>query len=256
MDPRDRLVVALDVGGLPEATKLVDRLGDQVWWYKVGLELYAASGPEAVKMLKERNKRVFLDLKLHDIPNTVARAAGELARLGVDIIDLHVAAGEEAMRRAAEAVRSVGPAHGGKPLRGGEPVQAAGPEGAGPVLLGVTVLTSTAVDAEGQPLSPEALAAEVARRALAARAAGLDGVVCPARAAETVHARLGAGFHLLVPGIRPAGAAKGDQHWVATPATALAAGARWLVVGRPIHAADDPAASAASICEQIQAAMV
>ena len=238
MDPRDHLIVALDVGGLPQATKLVDQLGERVQWYKVGLELYAASGPEAVKMLKERNKRVFLDLKLHDIPNTVARAAGELARLGVDIIDLHVAAGDEAMRLAAETVRK------------------AAPSGIRPVLLGVTILTSTAVDASGQPLSPDALIEEVTRRALAAKAGGLDGVVCPARAAEAVHARLGDGFDLLVPGIRPAGTQKGDQHWVATPATALAAGARWLVVGRPIHGADDPAASAASICEQIQAAMV
>jgi orotidine-5'-phosphate decarboxylase len=238
MDPREHLIVALDVGGLSRATALVDRLGEEVLWYKVGLELYAASGPEAVRMLKERGKRVFLDLKLHDIPNTVSRAAAELARLGVDIIDVHVAAGDEAMAGAADAVRE------------------AAPVGTSPVLLGVTILTSTAVDAAGRPLTPDALIEEVSRRALAAQAAGLDGVVCPSRAAEAVHRRCAEGFGLLVPGIRPAGAERGDQHWVATPASALAAGARWLVVGRPIHGSEDPVGAAASICAEIRAAIV
>lgn len=238
MDPREHLIVALDVGGLSAAEALVDGLGDEVLWYKVGLELYAASGPAAVRMLKDRGKRVFIDLKLHDIPNTVARASAQLAELGVDIIDLHVAAGSEAMTRAAEAVRETCPGEGR------------------PTLLGVTVLTSTAVDAAGQPLSPEGLIEEVTRRALAAKEAGLDGVVCPARAAESVKACCPDDFALLVPGIRPAGADKGDQHWVATPEWALKAGARWLVVGRPVHGAPDPRAAAAALCGQIAAAIV
>jgi orotidine-5'-phosphate decarboxylase len=232
--PSDRLNVALDVGGLDEARALVDRLGETVRWYKVGLELFAAAGPQAVAMLKQRGKNVFLDLKLHDIPNTVGRAAVQLASLGVDIVDLHVAAGPEAMQRTAADLNKLGRQR--------------------PVVLGVTVLTSTARDAQGEALTAEALIAEVTRRAGEARAAGLDGVVCPAAAATAVRSACGAGFSLLVPGIRPAGSAPGDQRWVATPAAAVAAGARWIVVGRPISAAVDPGAAAQRILDELAGA--
>jgi orotidine-5'-phosphate decarboxylase len=235
-DPRDALVVALDVGGLDQATALVDRLGEDVWWYKVGLELFVAAGPEAVRVLKGRGKRVFLDLKLHDIPNTVSRAAAQLVDLGADLLDLHVSAGSEAMSMAAASVK----------LACGD-----GPR---PKLIGVTVLTSAGSLKPGdQPLAPEELVREVARRALAAREAGLDGVVCPAGAMDEVRRQCGNDFLMLVPGIRPLGSARGDQRWVATPGEAMAAGARWIVVGRPIHATEDPPAAAREILAEMAA---
>ncbi len=229
-DPRDALVVALDVGGLDAAREMVDRLGERIRWFKVGLELYSAAGPAAIAMLKEREKRIFLDLKLHDIPNTVSRAAIRLAELGVDIIDLHTVVGAEAMAQTARAVKEARP----------------GPER--PVLLGVTVLTSTA------GLSPDELVSEAVRRASEAQEAGLDGVVAPAPAAPHIRRQCGDGFSLLVPGIRPEGSARGDQRWIASPAAARAAGARWLVVGRPITGAPDPAAAATAILTEIEAA--
>ncbi len=237
-DPRDMLVVALDVGGLDEAATLVDRLGDDVLWYKVGLELYAAAGPEAVRFLKARGRRVFLDLKLHDIPNTVSRTVMQLATLGADLLDLHVAAGPEAMSQAAAAVKI-----------------ACG-DGPRPWLIGVTVLTSAgSLGPGGQALTPEALAGEVAERAMAAREAGLDGVVCPAPALDEVGRRCGPEFLTLVPGIRPLGSARGDQRWVATPGEAVARGARWIVVGRPIHATDDPRGAAREVLAEIAAGL-
>ncbi len=235
-DPRETLVVALDVGGLAAATEFVDRLGETVLWYKVGLELYSAAGPEAVAMLKQRGKRVFLDLKLHDIPNTVARAVQQLAHLGVDIVDMHVTAGAEAISRAAETLR-----------------ESAG-EGPRPRLLGVTVLTSAARGLGRAELTRDALVAEATRRATEGQAAGLDGVVCPAAAAASIRAACGAEFALLVPGIRPQGSETGDQRWVATPRAAIRSGARWLVVGRPITEAPDPTRAAADILEEIRAA--
>lgn len=235
---RDRLVVALDVGGREAAEELVDKLGDDILWYKVGLELYAAAGPGAVTMLKRRGKRVFLDLKLHDIPNTVMRAAVQIASLGVDIIDLHIAAGEEAIRQTAAALQESTAAE------------------AKPTLLGVTVLTSATNLGPGQePLSPEALAQEVTQRALLGQRAGLDGVVCPAPAAREVRSQCGEEFKLLMPGIRPRGSARGDQRWIATPEGAIGVGARWLVVGRPITAAPEPVEAAREILREIEAAL-
>jgi orotidine-5'-phosphate decarboxylase len=235
-DPREHLIVALDLPGLTEARALVARLGSDVLWYKIGLELFTAAGPEAVRAVKGEGKRVFLDLKLHDIPNTVARAVARGAALGADLVDMHVSAGEEAMRAAAAALRE-------------------GPDPVACRILGVTVLTSAKrLDATG-PLSAEALVEEVVRRAEAARAAGLDGVVCPATATAAVRERCGPDFALLNPGIRPAGAALQDQQWVGTPGAALRAGARWLVVGRPVTAAPDPVAAARELLDQVRAAV-
>jgi len=231
----DRLVIALDVPDLREALALAARIGPEVLWYKVGLELFSAAGPEAVRALVGEGRRVFLDLKLHDIPTTVARAARQGARLGAELIDLHTAAGEEAMRAAALAVREAEPEEGKRPK-----------------LLGVTVLTSAQrLDPGADRLDPAGLVRAAAARAEAARAAGLDGVVAPAAALEEIRARCGAGFPVLTPGIRPAGAARADQRWTATPAEALRAGARWLVVGRPVTGAPEPARAAAAILEEI-----
>jgi orotidine-5'-phosphate decarboxylase len=238
MEPRDRLVIALDYESLERAEALVTRLGPDVLWYKVGLELFTAAGPEAVRVLKRAGKRVFLDLKLHDIPSTVARAALRGAQLGADVIDLHVSAGSEAMRAAVAAVR-----------------ECAG-EAERPRLLGITVLTSAKCmpDSDGAPLAVDALVREVAARAQLAAEAGLDGVVCPVPAAQEVRRRCGEQFLLLTPGIRPAGSEPGDQQWVATPQAALRFGARWMVVGRPITGAPDPRDAALAILEEIRAA--
>ena len=233
----DRLVIALDYPGLAEALAFVRRAGPAVLWYKVGLELFTAAGPEAVRALTGEGKRVFLDLKLHDIPNTVARAARQAAVLGADLLDVHVAAGEEAMRAAVSAVREAAPA------------------GRAPLLLGVTVLTSAQrVDAGGEPLDPAGLVTAVVERAQRAQAAGLDGVVAPAAAIAEIGRSCGPGFPILTPGIRPAGAARGDQRWTATPGEALRAGARWIVVGRPITAAADPAGAAGEILAELDRA--
>lgn len=241
LSARDRLVVALDFEDLPRALSLVERLGEEVLWYKVGLELFTVAGPEAVRALRAAGKRVFLDLKFHDIPNTVTRAVLRGASLGADLINLHVVAGEEALRAARRALEE---AHGE----------------ARPRLLGVTVLTSAkrleerGGQPEGAALAEEALVAEVVRRARLAAEAGLDGVVCPVPAAPEVRRACGAEFLLLTPGIRPAGSARGDQQWIATPRIALESGARWLVVGRPISGAPDPRAAALEVLAEIAAA--
>lgn len=235
--PREQLIVALDVPGLDEARALVDRLGDDVLWYKVGLELFSAAGPAALTALKHSGKRVFLDLKLHDIPNTVARAVARLAGLGADLLDLHTAAGSAAMEAAARALREACPAQ---------------PRA---LLIGVTVLTSTRqLEGASGPAGAEAVIAEAVSRARAAQEAGLDGVVAPAVALEQIRRRCGESFGVLTPGIRPAGAAVQDQRWVVTPASALADGARWIVVGRPITAAADPPGAARAILEEMATA--
>ena len=232
---KDRLVIALDYPNLADALALVKRAGPEVLWYKVGLELFTVAGTEAVRALTGEGKRVFLDLKLHDIPNTVARAAARAASLGVSLIDLHIAAGEEAMRMAAGAVRDAVPA------------------GEAPLLLGVTVLTSAKRADSGAEMDADALMAEVAARALRAKQCGLGGVVAPVTALPAIQS-LCPGFPVLTPGIRPAGAAKGDQQWTATPAQAVRAGARWLVVGRPITGAPDPAQAAREILAEMDEA--
>jgi len=238
MDPRERLVVALDLPDMKAAQALVGSLGAEVLWYKVGLELFGAVGPESVSWLKREGKRVFLDLKLHDIPNTVARAVTRLAHTGADLVDLHVAAGPEAMALAARAR---------------DEISAAAPR---PLLLGVTVLTSTKTRRDHAPLTDAEVRGEAVERARDAQAAGLDGVVAPAVAVGEIHAVCGREFPVLVPGIRPAGVAAGDQRWTATPLEAVEAGARWIVVGRAITAALDPPGAARAIRAQMLAARV
>jgi orotidine-5'-phosphate decarboxylase len=213
--PRERLIVALDRPDLDRALAIVDHLDDRVRFYKVGLTLYTAAGHAAVEALVERGKRVFLDLKLHDIPVQVAGAVTAARGLGATLLTLHTAGGAAMLEAAAEAAR-----------------------GSDLALLGVTVLTS-------QTAEP----GEVERRARLAVASGLDGVVCSPLEVATLRAALGHEPLVVTPGIRPARAAVADEDQVrvATPEAALAAGASHLVVGRPITGAAEPRDAADAI---------
>lgn len=229
------LIVALDRPDAAGALDLVDRLDADVDLFKVGLELYTRAGAHVVEELQRREKRVFLDLKLHDIPNTVAATVRAAADMGVEIVTVHVGGGTAMMHAAREA---------------------AGEDG--PRVVGVTVLTSLSADDVQQAWGRElhSLREEVARLAGLAAEAGLHGVVASALEAETLRRRHGADFTLVTPGIRPDGSPPDDQNRTATPAAAVRAGSDYLVVGRPIHAADDPAAAARSILRSMRPAAV
>jgi orotidine-5'-phosphate decarboxylase len=238
-DPLDRLIVALDFPSVDAAMDLVDKLQGTCRWFKVGMELYYAAGNSIVGRLRERGLDVFLDLKLHDIPNTVAGAVRTVASTGASLLTIHAGGGERMMRVAAEA--------------------AGGPEA--PKLLAVTVLTSmdaaelSAVGVCDLPDSSGLVQSQVLRLARLARSAGIDGLVCSAAELGAVREVMGSAALLVVPGIRPAGADVGDQSRVATPAEAIASGASMLVVGRPITRAADPASAAAGILAEIRSAM-
>lgn len=220
-----RLIVALDFADAAAALACADQLAGSVSWFKVGLELYLAAGDRIVRDLKQRGHSVFLDLKLHDIPNTAASAVRSLSQLQPDMLTLHAAGGRAMLNAASEAARSL-------------------PHP--PRLLAVTVLTSmdTAALAEtGVPGSP---VEQVLRLARLAAECGIEGMVCSPAEAAALRSALPKAL-LVTPGIRPAGADAGDQKRIATPQFALAAGASMLVIGRPITAAADPKAAAQAI---------
>jgi len=233
-DPKDRLAVALDFPDARQALALVDSLGETCRWFKVGMELYYAVGNSFVQNLRDRGFNVFLDLKLHDIPNTVAGAVRSATQAGASLLTVHAGGGPAMLAAAAEAATAPG----------------------SPRLLAVTVLTSMdakeliSVGISGTP------AEQVLRLAKLAKAAGIDGMVCSAEEVSLLRAQLGPETMLVVPGIRPAGAATEDQKRVATPATAIIQGASMLVVGRPITQAADPAATAQAILKEIAQATV
>lgn len=235
----DRLIAALDVHTRSEAEVLVQRLGESVGYYKVGMELFYALGGDMVLWLKNEGKRVFLDLKLHDIPNTVGNGLCSLLRLRPDILNVHTAGGLRMMKAAAEALHREAEAQG-IPC---------------PKLIGVTVLTS--MDAEDwRGLGHTGTIADaVLRRAQLAQEAGLDGVV--ASPAETLEIRRTCGddFLIVTPGIRPAGVGNDDQRRVMTPAGAIRAGASQIVVGRAISGAPDPRAAAELILKEMEEAL-
>jgi orotidine-5'-phosphate decarboxylase len=223
--PRERLIVALDLSSVEAAEAMVTRLGDAVSFYKIGYQLAYAGGLAYAQKLAGSGKRTFLDLKLHDIGNTVAQGVKSVARLGATFLTVH--AYPQTMQAAVEA------REGG--LR----------------ILAVTVLTSyddSDLKAAGYDTSVKTL---VAARAEQARVLGVDGLVCSPEEAATVRPIAGAGMVLVTPGIRPAQAAAGDQKRIMTPAAAIAAGADYLVVGRPIVAAIDPRAAAEAIVAEI-----
>jgi orotidine-5'-phosphate decarboxylase len=230
-DPRERLIVALDVSSAAAAQKIVAAVGDSASTYKVGMQLYTAEGPQMVRDLVASGRRVFLDLKYHDIPNTVGSAISEAAKLGISMLTVHASGSDKMLRAAVDAAK-------------------ARPE---LMVLAVTVLTSMgASDLEtiGLPGSVENNVVHLAHLALKN---GCQGVVASAREAAAVRANLGNDFAIVTPGVRPAGAQVADQVRVVTPAEAIAAGATHIVVGRPITEASDPAAEAKSILSQISA---
>ncbi len=234
----DRVVVALDCSA-ERACELVDELGEGLVWVKVGMELFYAAGAPLVRRLKERGLKVFLDLKLHDIPNTVASAARVLAGLGADMLTVH-ATGGPAMVAAARAALDEGAAAVGL-----EP----------PKLLAVTVLTSMDQGQLARVGVDRPVAAQADLLARMARGGGADGVVCSALEAAAMHGALDADALVVTPGIRPAGASAGDQSRVATPASAIAAGATHLVVGRPVTRAQDPRAAFAAVAAEVAGAL-
>ncbi|UWZ82493.1 orotidine-5'-phosphate decarboxylase [Occallatibacter riparius] len=231
---RQRLIVALDVPDARAASVLVDRLDDTCTWFKVGLELFVAAGPAVLEPILRRGYSVFLDLKLHDIPNTVAAAVRSAASLGAKMLTVHAGGGPVMLTAAQEAASAFTN---------------------GPQLLAVTVLTSMdemqlkAVGAERSPAEQVALLARMGMDS------GICGFVCSPQEVGALRSMTGPEGTLVIPGIRPAGGAVGDQKRIATPADALRSGASYLVVGRPITQAPDPAAAAEAILAEMAAVL-
>ena len=235
--PAQRIITALDVENRIQALELVGKL-NQAALFKVGLELFTAEGPALLRDIQALGKGVFLDLKLHDIPNTVGEAVRSGVRCGARMMTIHASGGRAMMARASETA--------------GEEAEKRGlPK---PILLGVTILTSLQSDDLASIGMIADTSGQVLRLAALARASGLSGVVCSAREIEIVRKEVGPGFLIVTPGIRPAGAAVQDQKRVMTPALAVAKGSDYLVVGRPITQAASPAEAFAAIVREIEAA--
>lgn len=229
-DSRQRLIVALDVSTAAAAKKIVAAVGDSAFCYKVGMQLYTAEGPEVVRDLVASGRKVFLDLKYHDIPNTVGAAVHEAARLGVSMLTVHASGGAKMLQAAVEAGRA------SPDLK----------------ILAVTVLTSL-----GAPDLPTIgisgpIQDHVLRLGRLALGSGCQGIVASAQEAKALRQELGDRFTIVTPGVRPAGDSVGDQARVVTPAEAFAAGASHIVVGRPITEAPDPGAKAREVIRQIE----
>ena len=235
-NPGARLIIALDFAELPPALALAKEIGPRVGMVKVGLELFNSAGPGAIAALRELGFRVFYDSKFHDIPNTVAGAAAAAGRLGVTMLNVHALGGRAAMEAAREgACRGASEAGFGRPL-----------------VIAVTILTSLQEsDLREQVGLPESPREAALRLAAGAREAGLDGVVCSVEEVRDVKRACGREFLAVTPGIRPTWAAAGDQARLATPDRALAVGADYLVIGRPITRAAEPGEALARILEEI-----
>ena len=230
LDTRSRLIVALDVSSAADAQRIVQQLGDSAQIFKVGKQLFTAEGPQLVRDLVASGRKVFLDLKFHDIPNTVSGAVTEAAKLGVSMLTVHGSGGSKMLKSAAEASAL---------------------SMSKPLVLAVTVLTSLS-DADLAELSVAVdVKTQVLRLAKLAVKAGCGGVVASAQEARQLRDELGTGFAIVTPGVRPTGASVGDQARVVTPAEAIRAGATHIVVGRPITEASDPRKAAREIVEQL-----
>lgn len=225
---KSRLIAAIDTPDLPRARTLATALGSEVGLLKLGLEFFVANGPEPVRAMAAAGPKIFLDLKLHDIPNTVAGAVRAACRVSPAMLTLHAAGGAPMLKAARNAAEAAGGA-------------------ARPMLLAVTVLTSIDAATLAATGAGSDVAAQVLRLARLAQASGMDGLVCSPAEARLIRDTLGDALALVVPGIRPAGSDAGDQARIATPAQAVADGADWIVVGRPITEAPDPPAAARAI---------
>ncbi|MBD1998967.1 orotidine-5'-phosphate decarboxylase [Leptolyngbya sp. FACHB-541] len=235
MSPADRIIVPLDVSSEREAIALIDRL-PQVSFWKVGLELFVSSGSGILTVLKERQKQIFLDLKFHDIPNTVAGACRAAASYGVDLVTIHATAGSEALKAAQAAALEGAIAASHTP----------------PKLVAITVLTSLNLRSLAFELKiPLELTDYALQMALLAQESGLAGAVCSPQEVEQLRQTCGDRFLLVCPGVRPTWAEAGDQRRSLTPAAALKAGANYLVIGRPITAAEDPVIAFERICDEL-----
>jgi orotidine-5'-phosphate decarboxylase len=238
LTPRERLIVALDFPSADVALAFVEKMGDALSYYKVGLELFTAAGPDIVKRLKAVGKSVFLDLKFHDIPNTVAGAVERAVASGADMFNVHTLGGMAMMRSAADAAARAAKERGCTP----------------PTVLGVTVLTSldaTALEQEVGLSLGGGVGEFVVAKSMQAKEAGLGGVVASPREAADIRAACGAEFHIVTPGVRPAWAGAQDQKRIATPREAIDAGADRIVVGRPITRAENPVEAAERILVEL-----
>jgi orotidine-5'-phosphate decarboxylase len=235
MQAKDQLIVALDLPSAAQARRLVYAIGEAATTYKIGKQLFTAEGPQFVRELVSSGRKVFLDLKFHDIPNTVASAVKAAAELRVSMLTVHASGGGKMLRAAVDA--------------------AVGSQNQ-PLILAVTVLTSLS-DSDLQEVGVAGnVLSQVLRLGALARSAGLVGVVASAKEASELRREMGEGFAIVTPGVRPAGSAAGDQARVVTPKDAIAAGATHLVVGRPILEAPDPAKAADAIVAEIEAAQM
>jgi orotidine-5'-phosphate decarboxylase len=229
---KSRLIAAIDTPDLARAGTLANALHHEVGLLKLGLEFFVANGPEAVRAIAAIGPKVFLDLKLHDIPNTVAGAVRAACRVSPAMLTLHAAGGARMLEAARDAAEAAGGA-------------------ARPMLLAVTVLTSIDAAQLAATGAGGDVAAQVLRLARLAQESGMDGLVCSPAELPLIRDALGDALALVVPGIRPAGSAAGDQARIATPRQAVADGADWIVVGRPITEAPDPAAAARAIAASL-----
>lgn len=232
----ERIIAALDVRSMEEVKKLVEGLGNTISFYKVGMELFYAVGPQVIKYLKDNGKKVFLDLKLHDIPNTAAEGLVSLMKLGVDIFNVHASGGLTMMTKAANRVKE----------------EAAQLGITAPKLIAITVLTSINEDDWAGLGMNTPIDKQVLRLAKLTQQAGLDGVVASPREAKAIRELCGSDFMIITPGVRPQGAKKDDQSRIATPKQALLNGASQLVIGRPIYQAAEPLKAAQHIIAEIK----
>jgi orotidine-5'-phosphate decarboxylase len=236
----DKIIVPLDVADLESAIALVDKL-PQVTFWKVGLELFTSTGPTILEILKSRQKRIFLDLKFHDIPNTVAGACRAAASYGVDLLTIHATNGKDALKAAVEAVQIGAEKAGTKP----------------PKLIAITLLTSISTRQLAFELKiPLELPEFALQMALLAQESGLDGAVCSPQEVGQLRESCGNDFLLVCPGVRPTWAEKGDQKRSLSPSQAIKAGADYLVIGRPITAAADPVLAWQKITEELSSEII
>jgi orotidine-5'-phosphate decarboxylase len=234
----DRIIFALDVGDMDSARAWVSRLKGLVGWFKVGLELYTAAGPQVVALVKDSGIRCFLDLKFHDIPNTVAGAVRSAVRTGADMMTVHLSGGRAMIAAAMKAAREESLAMGAQT----------------PKVVGVSVLTSLGIDDLKDLGMDRTPADQVTLLAGFAASCGIDGMVCSAEDLGQIRSKIPGPLMLVTPGIRPDWSGKGDQKRIATPAAAIRAGADLLVIGRPISEAPDPAEAVRRIVSELESA--